>query len=106
MRKKYKNINSVNFNTRRYNNIMESILPEVKRIIREESDDDLDEEDIDNIDEDDDLDEKTLNELFGFGSSSVKKPAKALSLENADDENAELVIQWCGYFMAQAGNNV
>ena len=81
---------------------MEELIPEIKKIIKEETDDanDIDDED------EDDLEEKVLNELFGFGSSSVAKPEKVLSLENSDDENAELFIQWCAYYMAQAGNNV
>ena len=95
MKKTYKNINNINFNKYRYNKIMESINPEIKRKINEQ-----------NNFIDDDIEEQVLNELFNFGSSSAKKPEKSLSLENSDDENAELVIQWCGYFMAQAGNNV
>lgn len=97
MRKTYRNINSIDYDRRRYNKVMESILPEVRRIIKEAKEDD----DLDN----DDLEEQVLNELFGFGSS-VKKPEKSLSLDNSDEENAELIIQWCGYFMSQAGNNV
>ena len=102
MRKTYRNINSIDYNRRRYNNVMESILPEVKRIIREEEETYDEDDDI----SEDDLEEQVLNELFGFGSSSVKKPEKTLSLDNSDEENAELIIQWCGYFMSQAGNNV
>ncbi len=54
---------------------------------------------------DDEVDEKILNEFLGLGSS-VKKPEKALSLDNTDDENADLFIAWCAYFMSQASNNV
>lgn len=85
---------------------MESVMPEIERQLREkgavhtkkskEDDDEL---------EEDDMDESALNELFGFGSS-VKKPAKALSLDNTDDENADLFIEWCAYFMSEASNNV
>ena len=102
MRKNYKSIHKATLNRKKYNAIMEELIPEIKKIIKEETDD---AKDIDDEDEDD-LEEKVLNELFGFGSSSVTKPEKALSLENSDDENAELFIQWCAYFMAQAGNNV
>ena len=102
MRKNYKSIHQATLNRKKYNAIMEELIPEIKKIIKEETDD---AKDIDDEDEDD-LEEKVLNELFGFGSSSVTKPEKALSLENSDDENAELFIQWCAYFMAQAGNNV
>ncbi len=102
MRKNYKSIHQATLNRKKYNAIMEELIPEIKKIIKEETDD---AKDIDDEDEDD-LEEKVLNELFGFGSSSVAKPEKALSLENSDDENAELFIQWCAYFMAQAGNNV
>ena len=102
MRKNYKYIHQETLNRKKYNAIMEELIPEIKKIIKEETDD---AKDIDDDDEDD-LEEKVLNELFGFGSSSVAKPEKALSLENSDDENAELFIQWCAYFMAQAGNNV
>ena len=102
MRKNYKSIHQATLNRKKYNAIMEELIPEIKKIIKEETDD---AKDIDDDDEDD-LEEKVLNELFGFGSSSVAKPEKALSLENSDDENAELFIQWCAYFMAQAGNNV
>ena len=56
------------------------------------------------IDEDD-ISERELNELFGWGDN-VEKPSKPLSLENSDEDNAELFIQWCGYFMSKAGNNV
>ena len=109
MRKNYIQVNR--FNNNLYKSIVESLQDELKYIYEDEdkkckgknckNDDD----DLDDLD-DDDLEEKVLNELFGFGSSSVKKPEKALSLENSDDENAELIIQWCGYFMAEAGNNV
>lgn len=106
MRKNYRPVNKIDFNRKRYNAIMESIIPEVKKIIKEEEET-LDDEDIEDkeLDDDLDLDERVLNELFGFGSSA-KKPEKALSLENTDEENAELFIQWCGYFMSSAGNNV
>ena len=104
MRKNYKSIHQATLNRKKYNMIMEELIPEIKKIIKEETDD---AKNIDDDDEDeDDLEEKVLNELFGFGSSSVAKPVNALSLENSDDENAELFIQWCAYFMAQAGNNV
>ena len=83
-----------------YNSIMESVIPEIKKALKEAEN--MDNDDTEN---EDTVDEAALNELFGFGSS-VKKPEKALSLENTDDENADLFIAWCAYFMSQAGNNV
>lgn len=90
--------------TRSYNNLMSNrnmrrSLNEAIRIIDEcdkKKDKELDE---------DDISEQELNELFGWGEN-IDKPAEALSLQNSDEENAELVIQWCAYFMAKAGNNV
>lgn len=91
-----------------YNSLMESIAPSIKKAMQEcgdvEAEDECDKSDKDT--EEDDIEESALNELFGFGGSSVKKPEKVLSLENSDDENAELFIAWCGYFMSQASNNV
>lgn len=99
MKKQTRMVNRVN-KKQLYNSIMESIVPEIKKAIKES-------EDVEDADkkEEDNVDEAALNELFGFGSS-VKKPEKSLSLENTDDENAELFIAWCAYFMSQAGNNV
>lgn len=93
----------INNNKRLYESIMRDIKPMVIKALNEcdETSDDKD------LEEDDEMDEDVLNELFGFGSSdSVKKPEKALSLENSDSENAELFIQWIGYFMSKANNNV
>ena len=56
--------------------------------------------------DEDDLSEDELFELFGWGKKSVDKPAKAISLQNTDDENAQLVIDWCKFYMAEANNNV
>lgn len=94
MKKQIKMVNRVN-KKQLYNSIMESVIPEIKKALKESED----------AEEEDNVDEAALNELFGFGSS-VKKPEKALSLENTDDENADLFIAWCAYFMSQAGNNV
>lgn len=99
MKKQIKMVNRVN-KKQLYNSIMESVIPEIKKALKES-------EDVEDADkkEEDNVDEAALNELFGFGSS-VKKPEKTLSLENTDDENADLFIAWCAYFMSQAGNNV
>lgn len=59
-----------------------------------------------NIENKDNIEEQELNELFGFGKDKVEKPAKALSLENSDEENAELFIQWFAWYLEQANNNV
>ena len=90
MKKQTRMVNRVN-KKQLYNSIMESIVPEIKKAIKESEDAEYDE---------DNIDEASLNKLFGFGSS-VKKPEKSLSLENT-----ELFIAWCAYFMSQAGNNV
>lgn len=100
MKKQTKMVNRVN-KKQLYNSIMESVLPEIKKALKEAED----VEDTEKKDNEEDVDEAALNELFGFGSS-VKKPEKVLSLENTDDENADLFIAWCSYFMSQAGNNV
>ena len=78
MKKQTKMVNRVN-KKQLYNSIMESVIPEIKKALKE-SEEDADKKEEDNVDE------AALNELFGFGSS-VKKPEKALSLENTDDEN-------------------
>ena len=87
------------YNTPMSNRRMQRSINEAMRIINEcdkKKDKELDE---------DDISEQELNELFGWGDN-VEKPSKALSLENSDEDNAELFIQWCGYFMSKAGNNV
>lgn len=85
---------------------MESVMPEIERQLRERgaAPTKRNKDDEDELEEDD-MDESALNELFGFGSSA-KKPAKSLSLDNTDDENADLFIEWCAYFMSEASNNV
>jgi methyl-accepting chemotaxis protein len=98
MRKNY--VNHRNINAYRFDALINS---KVKRLMEAEEKKKDDSKDVEEIS--DELEEKTLNELFGLGSS-VKKPEKALSLENTDDENAELCIQWCAYFLSAAGNNV
>lgn len=87
-----KNVRSVN-EQQIYTKLMREIAPSVKRIINE------------SMEECDELEEGELNELSLFGSS-VKKPAAELSLENSDEENAEIFIQYCEYYLAKAGNNV
>lgn len=54
--------------------------------------------------DEDDLDEQVLNELFF--NKKVDKPAKALSVENSDEENAELFIQWFAYYLNRMDDNV
>jgi hypothetical protein len=109
MNKKYISANKLNnrlANKKMYDSIMKSLKEELSYLQEEDCEGDDCEQDDKDIEDNDDLEEQALNELFGFGGSSVKKPAKALSLENTDEENAELFIQWCGYFMSEAGNNV
>lgn len=71
-------------------NILESAKKEVKK----------------NVEDKDNIDEQELNELFGFGKDNAEKPAKALSLENSDEENAELFIQWFAWYLNQANDNI
>ena len=78
-------INNRNKQAKLHHSIMENLKPLIKKMIKESECDDL-MDDVD-IDECDTVEEGELNELFGFGSS-VKKPEKALSVENSDDENA------------------
>lgn len=59
-----------------------------------------------NVEDKDNIDEQELNELFGFGKDKAEKPAKALSLENSDEENAELFIQWFAWYLDQANDNI
>ena len=109
MNKKYISANKLNnrlANKKMYDSIMKSLKEELSYLQEEDCEGDDCEQDDKDIEDNDDLEEQALNELFGFGGSSVKKPAKTLSLENTDEENAELFIQWCGYFMSEAGNNV
>ena len=94
MKKITKTVNSMRSQKALYNAIMESVTPQIARLVKEAEEN-----------ESDDVDEAVLNELFGFGSS-VKKPEKALSLENSDDENADLFIAWCAYYMSKCSNDV
>ena len=93
MKKTTKTVNSVKSQKALYNAIMESVTPQIARLVKEAEEN-----------ESNDVDEAALNELFGFGSS-VKKPEKTLSLENSDDENADLFIAWCAYYMSKCSND-
>ena len=102
MKKITKTVNSMRSQKALYNAIMESVTPQIARLVKEAEE--ADDEDTEK-NESNDVDEAALNELFGFGSS-VKKPEKALSLENSDDENADLFIAWCAYYMSKCSNDV
>ncbi|MCI7205011.1 MAG: hypothetical protein MSA15_03295 [Clostridium sp.] len=97
MKKITKTVNSMRSQKALYNAIMESVTPQIARLVKEAEEADQNESN--------DVDEAALNELFGFGSS-VKKPEKSLSLENSDDENADLFIAWCAYYMSKCSNDV
>ena len=102
MKKTTKTVNNMRSQKALYNAIMESVTPQIARLVKEaeEADDEDTEKNESNA-----VDEAALNELFGFGSS-VKKPEKTLSLENSDDENADLFIAWCAYYMSKCSNDV
>lgn len=100
MKKQIKTVSKVNSKKKLYNTIMESVVPEIAKALNEAEDDVKDAE----KNECDNVDEAALNELFGFGSS-VKKPEKALSLDNSDEENADLFIAWSAYYMSKCGND-
>ena len=102
MKKITKTVNSMRSQKALYNAIMESVTPRIARLVKEAEE--ADDEDTEK-NESNDVDEAALNELFGFGSS-VKKPEKTLSLENSDDENADLFIAWCAYYMSKCSNDV
>ena len=102
MKKTTKTVNSMRSQKALYNAIMESVTPKIARLVKEAEE--ADDEDTEK-NESNDVDEAALNELFGFGSS-VKKPEKTLSLENSDDENADLFIAWCAYYMSKCSNDV
>lgn len=102
MKKTTKTVNSMKSQKALYNAIMESVTPQIARLVKETEE--ADDEDTEK-NESNDVDEAALNELFGFGSS-VKKPEKTLSLENSDDENADLFIAWCAYYMSKCSNDV
>lgn len=97
MKKTTKTVNSMRSQKALYNAIMESVTPQIARLVKEAEEAEQNESN--------DVDEAALNELFGFGSS-VKKPEKSLSLENSDDENADLFIAWCAYYMSKCSNDV
>ena len=98
MKKTTKKVKRMRSQKALYNAIMESVTPQIARLVKET-------EEADDVkDESNDVDEAALNELFGFGSS-VKKPEKTLSLENSDDENADLFIAWCAYYMSKCSND-
>ena len=99
MKKTTKTVNSMRSQKALYNAIMESVTPRIARLVKEAEEEDEASDDVN------DVDEAALNELFGFGSS-VKKPEKTLSLENSDDENADLFIAWCAYYMSKCSNDV
>lgn len=106
MKKTTKNVNSIKSQKALYNAIMESVTPQIAKLVSEVEEGDKVFDDVKNAEtnEDNDVDESALNELFGFGSS-VKKPEKALSLENSDDENADLFIAWSAYYISKCGND-
>lgn len=86
---------------RLYESIMRNITPRLNKMLRE-----MDECGDDMVSEEDELSEDELNELFGFGGPSVDKPEKQLSLDNSDEENAELAMQWMHYFLVKSKNKV
>ena len=95
MKKTTKTVNSMRSQKALYNAIMESVTPQIARLVKEAEEADDEDKASDDVkdaekNESNDVDEAALNELFGFGSS-VKKPEKALSLENSDDENANIL---------------
>lgn len=101
MNKKQLNVRKPqNNNAKLYKSLIESIAPEIKKIIKE-----AEEVDEDEVDECGAVEEGELNELFGFGSD-VKKPEATLSVENTDEENAEIFLQYCEYYMDKAGSNI
>ncbi len=104
-----KTVNKVNSKKELYNSIMESVVPQIAKALSEAEDKDVDsaEDDVKDAEKNecDNVDEAALNELFGFGSA-VKKPEKALSLENSDEENADLFIAWSAYYMSKCSNDV
>lgn len=106
MKKTTKTVNSMRSQKALYNAIMESVTPQIARLVKEAEEADKASDDVKDAEknESNDVDEAALNELFGFGSS-VKKPEKALSLENSDDENADLFIAWCAYYMSKCSND-
>lgn len=110
MKKTTKTVNSMRSQKALYNAIMESVTPQIARLVKEAEEADDEDKASDDVkdaekNESNDVDEAALNELFGFGSS-VKKPEKTLSLENSDDENADLFIAWCAYYMSKCSNDV
>ena len=110
MKKITKTVNSMRSQKALYNAIMESVTPKIARLVKEAEETDDEDKASDDVkdaekNESNDVDEAALNELFGFGSS-VKKPEKTLSLENSDDENADLFIAWCAYYMSKCSNDV
>lgn len=109
MKKTTKTVNSMRSQKALYNAIMESVTPQIARLVKEAEEADDEDKASDDVkdaekNESNDVDEAALNELFGFGSS-VQKPEKALSLENSDDENADLFIAWCAYYMSKCSND-
>lgn len=50
--------------------------------------------------------DEELNELFGWGKTKVEKPEQALSLQLSNDENTDLLINWCKYYLSEANNSV
>lgn len=106
MKKTTKTVNSMRSQKALYNAIMESVTPQIARLVKEAEEEDKASDDVKDAEKNEcnDVDEAALNELFGFGSS-VKKPEKALSLENSDDENADLFIAWCAYYMSKCSND-
>lgn len=102
MNKHAKMVNRAN-KVKLYNSIMESVLPEIRKALNEAEEDTVNTEETDI--EEGGITEGELNELFGFGSS-VKKPEVAVSLENTDEENAEICLQWFAYYVDKIGTNV
>lgn len=106
MKKTTKTVNSMRSQKALYNAIMESVTPQIAKLVKEAEEEDKASDDVKDAEknESNDVDEAAINELFGFGSS-VQKPEKALSLENSDDENADLFIAWCAYYMSKCSND-
>lgn len=98
------NKKQVNKSTKRLNkeNLYKSIVESIDNTMKHHI---LAEDVEDDIEECDNVEEGELYELFGLGSD-VKKPEVTLSVENTDEKNAEIFLQWCEYYMSKASSNI
>lgn len=100
MKKEIRNARSISNERMLYNKIMKDLKPVISKAINESAEANKDVEDSDEIEE------QALNELFGIGSKSVAKPEKVFSVDNTDEENAEIIMQYCEYYLSKANDNV